>query len=762
MCSPAAAGSKILYRNSRLLRMAFLQLHRQQRADVFCDVILQAEGEAIPAHCCILSACSPFFTERLEREMPPKGRKVVLELRGLKIGTLRKLVDFLYTSEMEVSREEAQDVLAAARQLQVSELESLKLEGGKLVKQALGRRLNRECLQSPSSAPISARVMLQACEPCPAPTPTVPRTSSPMVAGKQDIVAKPSNNSEVPASPRECVQQGAATAAAPSKGARLGMQDSSVTSALPTETEGTKPQSCLVRSLCGGRVLRKGEGSQGKRNSKQVEQNSSGAGNLTEGSPLPRKIKLSRLKLPSPASIGATEAPSAKSLTKANTSIKRLWRQKKPGGDETGQPEQASLLRGSQSSTAPLKASIKKRSPSTSASSSDTASEEGRVRRVKLRKVVNGSCWEVVQEPAAQGPPKTTGQIDAEPATEDMSFVASSSASESCNLSCLELPGTRLAGSAEQLPGRLETAPFPEEAPVEQTLGEVLMGEQAGCGNPCELEGTVLDQLSEGDEFGNLAPLGDLEQMLDSMLAGNSSAMEGTCLPKLGEVDDGQPSAGPSCQIDAASVDADVAAGREWQPLDMHLWPEWNEASEVLMPGGEQSRGSPLLSSAAEDAVGYPVCGQLVPPFPADPNEALPSSYCPSPMSAGLSSPHNLQCHSPLVGRKETLSDLGSPVPVEDGGGDRWEPCTTWSVYAETAGMETTPDVQVPLVLQQSTLKEHGHWDCHLTPPSDSPGDKMDEIIDVTGAEEGPTPISVLCVKPDPSSESDDEVDVLN
>uniref|UniRef100_A0A7M4ENJ4 BTB domain containing 18 n=1 Tax=Crocodylus porosus TaxID=8502 RepID=A0A7M4ENJ4_CROPO len=695
MCSPAAAGSKILYRNSRLLRMAFLQLHRQQRADVFCDVILQAEGEAIPAHCCILSACSPFFTERLEREMPPKGRKVVLELRGLKIGTLRKLVDFLYTSEMEVSREEAQDVLAAARQLQVSELESLKLEGGKLVKQALGRRLNRECLQSPSSAPISARVMLQACD------------------------------------PRECVQQGAATAAAPSKGARLGMQDSSVTSALPTETEGTKPQSCLVRSLCGGRVLRKGEGSQGKRNSKQVEQNSSGAGNLTEGSPLPRKIKLSRLKLPSPASIGATEAPSAKSLTKANTSIKRLWRQKKPGGDETGQPEQASLLRGSQSSTAPLKASIKKRSPSTSASSSDTASEEGRVRRVKLRKVVNGSCWEVVQEPAAQGPPKTTGQIDAEPATEDMSFVASSSASESCNLSCLELPGTRLAGSAEQLPGRLETAPFPEEAPVEQTLGEVLMGEQAGCGNPCELEGTVLDQLSEGDEFGNLAPLGDLEQMLDSMLAGNSSAMEGTCLPKLGEVDDGQPSAGPSCQIDAASVDADVAAGREWQPLDMHLWPEWNEASEVLMPGGEQSRGSPLLSSAAEDAVGYPV-------------------------------PHNLQCHSPLVGRKETLSDLGSPVPVEDGGGDRWEPCTTWSVYAETAGMETTPDVQVPLVLQQSTLKEHGHWDCHLTPPSDSPGDKMDEIIDVTGAEEGPTPISVLCVKPDPSSESDDEVDVLN
>lgn len=41
---PPAANSKILYRNSRLLRMIFLQLHRQQRADLFCDVVLQAEG----------------------------------------------------------------------------------------------------------------------------------------------------------------------------------------------------------------------------------------------------------------------------------------------------------------------------------------------------------------------------------------------------------------------------------------------------------------------------------------------------------------------------------------------------------------------------------------------------------------------------------------------------------------------------------------------------------------------------------------------
>ncbi|XP_068800196.1 BTB/POZ domain-containing protein 18 [Struthio camelus] len=152
MGSPAA-GPRLLYRSSRLLRAAFLQLHRQQqRADVFCDVLLQAEGQAVPAHCCVLSVCSPFFMERLAAELPPRGRRVVLELTGLKIGALRKLVDFLYTAELEASREEAQEVLAAARQLRVAELESLQLKGGRLVKPGPSWRLDRGCLRTPRPA----------------------------------------------------------------------------------------------------------------------------------------------------------------------------------------------------------------------------------------------------------------------------------------------------------------------------------------------------------------------------------------------------------------------------------------------------------------------------------------------------------------------------------------------------------------------------------------------------------------------------------
>ncbi|XP_061206376.1 BTB/POZ domain-containing protein 18 [Neopsephotus bourkii] len=148
MGSPSAAP-RLLYRSTRLLRTAFQQLHQQQqRADVFCDVVLQAEGEVVVAHCCVLSACSPFFMEQLGRELPPRGGRVVLELGGLKIRALRKLVRFLYTAELDATWEEVQEVLAAARRLQVTELESLQLQGGRLVRPGPQRQLNRSCLRS--------------------------------------------------------------------------------------------------------------------------------------------------------------------------------------------------------------------------------------------------------------------------------------------------------------------------------------------------------------------------------------------------------------------------------------------------------------------------------------------------------------------------------------------------------------------------------------------------------------------------------------
>lgn len=197
MGSPTATP-QLLYRSTRLLRTAFQHLHQQQqRADVFCDVVLWAEGEpaalssvpgglragslqpprkdwdeqeglqgsdghccfageAVVAHCSVLSVCSPFFMEQLGRELPPQGCRVVLELTGLKIGVLRKLVRFFYTAELEVTQEEVHEVLAAARRLRVTELESLQLWGGRLVRLGPQRQLDRSCLHSAQEVSTAA------------------------------------------------------------------------------------------------------------------------------------------------------------------------------------------------------------------------------------------------------------------------------------------------------------------------------------------------------------------------------------------------------------------------------------------------------------------------------------------------------------------------------------------------------------------------------------------------------------------------------
>uniref|UniRef100_A0A8C6V7R6 BTB domain containing 18 n=1 Tax=Naja naja TaxID=35670 RepID=A0A8C6V7R6_NAJNA len=453
-----SANPKILYRNSRLLRMVFLQLHRQQRADLFCDVVLQAEGEAVPAHCCILSACSPFFTEQLEREMPPKGHKVVLEIRGLKIGTLRKLVDFLYTSEMEVSREEAQDILAAARQLQVSELDSLQLEGGKLVKKNLDRRLNRNCLQITSPMTRSETSLIHSS------APSGGSSTSWVAAGKQ---AAPRSNF------------------------------------IPCSKELKLPTALLS-------------------NDKQISksQTITEAGDTHTGASLQNsnKIKLSRSKLSLPplSAPCATRGHCTVTSSKSPRSVKRLWRQKCPARDEM-KKEDSNHFCDLRSPPLLPKSKCRKRTSSDPASCPNFPQEIGHVGRVKLRKVINGSYWEVVHEsPAAQ--PTVVGN-----GVHTLNDEGSQSQPRHPKPGVTDVQ--QLARSAKLLPATAEAAQSPEKSVIKQELDLPEKNNEGAdaAGNHYDMEAFVLDHLVKEQQYDSLASAGELEQMLDMFLAGEDA-----------------------------------------------------------------------------------------------------------------------------------------------------------------------------------------------------------------------------------------------
>ncbi|KAL1785668.1 BTB/POZ domain-containing protein 18 [Sigmodon hispidus] len=549
MCSPAS--SKILYRNPRFLRVAFLQLHHQQQSGVFCDALLQAEGEAVPAHCCILSACSPFFTERLERERPVQGRKVVLELGGLKIRTLRKLVDFLYTSEMEVSQEEAQDVLSAARQLRVCELETLQLEGGKLVKAPQGRRLNRECLQPPTAAPASARVVAPSRRPR-TPLP-VPQTPTPL-----GVVRLKSLGEEVP-----------------HKKSNLPNVDSLSDTILLKK----KARICMTQERSSS-PLRQKEGPKENKSDPGVGPTALTPPSLYPSSDeqlLPRKIRLSRSK---PSSQVCTSKPSSVLSGPSSVSTapgRRLWRQrsvsKAAQGVEKQKPGEVISLQSTPDPPDVRKTGgSKKQSPESRALTSNSV-EEGQVGRVKLRKIVNGTCWEVVQEPPLRS-------------TEDTPQILEPSDVE-------EPPGTLIPSANEQeIPARLQLCQDSPESPrlqdillsashsqdhpvVKSEFGSspMLIGKEPvlniDCRDPYTFDTTLLGQPCEAEQYRitSAAATSELEEILDFMLCGSDVE------PPVGSLESPGAEGCRTPSYHLSETGKNWIEGEEWCLPDMELWP---------------------------------------------------------------------------------------------------------------------------------------------------------------------------------------------
>ncbi|XP_072615115.1 BTB/POZ domain-containing protein 18 [Vulpes vulpes] len=727
MCSPAS--SKILYRNPRFLRLAFLQLHHQQQTGVFCDVLLQAEGEAVPAHCCILSACSPFFTERLERERPAQGRKVVLELGGLKIRTLRKLVDFLYTSEMEVSREEAQDVLSAARQLRVSELESLQLEGGKLVKAPQGRRLNRECLQPPSAAPISARVVASSRRPR---TP-LPATQTPCPLGP--VRLKSSGKEEGPLE----------------KSNRQNAENLSGNLLLKK-----KARACPIpQEKCSSPSGH----SQGPKESKSDPALAPTALSPPSMYPsvderlLPRKIRLSRSK-PSPDI--CTSKPS--SMVSGPSSVptvpgRRLWRQKSINKvpEDKEKPGRTSPLQSIPSPSGLGKTSgSKKRSPEVRAPNSDSA-EEGQVGRVKLRKIVNGTCWEVVQDPplknSQDSPQIPESQYPEEPASTQPSSLneleTSSARVDLCQDSpmCPRLQDILLSASHS-----------PDHPVVKSEFGSSpeLVGKEPGldidCREPYAFDTALLGQPCEAEEYRitSAAATSELEEILDFMLCGSDIE------PPIGSLESPEAEGCRTPSYHLTETGKNWIEGEEWCLPDMELWPR--ELSGLEKEPVDENKEpiepfSPLVMHS-ENKEPIESLSPLVLPSEVSEGEVL---------SVGGSWTPDLEITSsqPLDGQREKLHMDSLDLPQRSYE-DLSPPCSNW--------MDTRPEVSLSMDEVLYPAPEAGKellGNSELLDPL--PASSEEEEIDVVDwtSEGRLVPTDIPSVWPDPSSESDTEVDIL-
>ncbi|XP_064859376.1 uncharacterized protein LOC115118946 [Oncorhynchus nerka] len=101
------------------------ELQRQKHNSLYCDTLLQTDGLSVPAHSCILAALSPYLSNALSNQSSPlpAGQRWPLKLQAVKAQTLLKLVDLLYSGELEGEGSmEQEEVMAAACKLGIGRL----------------------------------------------------------------------------------------------------------------------------------------------------------------------------------------------------------------------------------------------------------------------------------------------------------------------------------------------------------------------------------------------------------------------------------------------------------------------------------------------------------------------------------------------------------------------------------------------------------------------------------------------------------------
>ncbi|XP_003797557.1 BTB/POZ domain-containing protein 18-like [Otolemur garnettii] len=667
MYSPASP--KILYRSPRFFRLAFLQLHHQQQNGVFCDVILQAEGEAVPAHCCILSACSPFFTERLERERSAQGQKVVLELGGLKIRTLRKLVDFLYTSELEVSQEEAQDVLSAARQLRVSQLESLQLEGGKLVKASQGGRLNRECLQLPAAAPVSARMVVPNLRPqTPLPTTWTP---CPLGAGRLNSLGKEEGS-------QGKTNQGKAENLS---GTLLLKRKAR---ACPTPQE----KSSLPSSHSQGPEKNKNDPAVGPTALSRPSLYPSVHERLS-----PRKFRLNR-SMVSPDIYTLNPYSMLGRPSSVPVALgRRLWRQKSINKEAPEDKQKLGRVSPVQSTPSPCglgkTSGSKKRIPEDRAPNSSSA-EEGQVGRVKLRKIVKETSWEMVQEPPLK---ISQGSLQ------------------------IPEPGGDLA-EPQSSSGRPELV----------RKGPVL---DRDCKEPYAFDTTLLRQPCEAEEYRitSAAATSELEVILDIMSCDSDTESPVVSLQS------------PEAEDCRTPSDRLKETGKywieeeEWCLPDLELQPRELTGLEKE-PVDENEKPTEPLSSLV---------------MPSEMNEGEVLSV------AGSWIPDlEITSYQTLDGQGDKLLYIDSLNTPQRSYEDLSPPCSNWADTGLEVSLTTDGALYPATEADKEVFGNSGL-------PSPLLESSEEEEVDVEGwtTEEELVPTSIPSVWPDPSSESETEIDIL-
>lgn len=109
------------FQSESQFRGAFLEMNGLRESEQLCDVVLEVEGERIPAHRVVLASLSSYFRAMFTGEMA-ESKKRVITINGVDAESLRTLIEYAYTATIKISEENVQSILPAAGVLQFEEV----------------------------------------------------------------------------------------------------------------------------------------------------------------------------------------------------------------------------------------------------------------------------------------------------------------------------------------------------------------------------------------------------------------------------------------------------------------------------------------------------------------------------------------------------------------------------------------------------------------------------------------------------------------
>lgn len=111
ICSPSQAKKETEWSGleSNFVRRDSIQENKMTKKEP--DLVIEVGGQKINAHKSVLAEKSDYFKARLSRD--------ILKVKGVSYKTLSTLIDYVYTSKMNVSKDNVVDVITGAKILQI-------------------------------------------------------------------------------------------------------------------------------------------------------------------------------------------------------------------------------------------------------------------------------------------------------------------------------------------------------------------------------------------------------------------------------------------------------------------------------------------------------------------------------------------------------------------------------------------------------------------------------------------------------------------